>query len=495
MPAVPPFGLFRVIQAYKQERAHGVLTIKGRDFLVSFGLHQGLPKCVYKASPAYSLEASLEQSIKISEIRLKRVVEMANQKGVSSCHLLLKERHLEPEVIRSVQESLVSRVLQGLMPQELQDFVLAPESICNSLCPCKGVDPVTPLAQAIIEFENTDFMQSAVEKTFLSESLVPSDENAFLVEIAKRSFGDSRVIFLAQQERFGEIPKVTTSNPVELKTAFFLVVTRAWQKKPAVVSSPKRSPLSAVALSLKRVVSEMRIKNHYELLQIPPDATIYECLQGIERLRKKYAVSKYEGCSDDAKKFLVYIHQRIDEAHRTLLNRGLRLAYNKNLGLDTPGLSSTVVKILDAEALFEQGMAHYAKQHYREAADAFLEASNREPRDPRYAVWYVKALMAQPFSGDMTERALGLLNRVIEEHNDCAMAYATLAEVYRRLGQKKEAEEYCFKALSIEPDNSDAKRTKSLLKKTEIPSTITFRKGESVVRRILGIIKGSKREG
>jgi len=48
--------------------------------------------------------------------------------------------------------------------------------------------------------------------------------------------------------------------------------------------------------------------------------------------------------------------------------------------------------------------------------------------------------------------------------------------------------------LSIDPENSDAKRTKALLQKREMPSTITFRKEESVVKRILGVLKGSKGE-
>jgi tetratricopeptide (TPR) repeat protein len=494
MPVVPPFGLFRVIQAYKQQNASGVLIVKGRDFEVLFGMDRGLPKCVYKASPDYSLEAYLAQSNKISEVRLKRLAELATQNNLSSCHLLLKDKHLEPEEIRTYQQSLVEQVLERLMSLELQDFQLSEEPICNTFCPCKGVDPIKPLVQAIKAFKNNDFMQSAIEKTFLSETLFPSDENAALLDEVKRSFGDSRVVFLARQGRFAEIPKVTVSNPLELRVAFFLVVTRAWQRKPVFAKPATSSPLSEVATMLKPVVSEMRAKNHYQLLQIPPDATIYDCIRSVERLRKKYALTKYEGSSDDAKKFLFYIHQRLEEAHRTLLNRDLRLAYNKNIGIETPGLLSTIANIFDAEALFEQGMAEYKKQHYREAGDAFLEASNREPRDPRYAVWFAKALMAQAFSKDMTERLVALLSKVVEDHKDCAMAYATLAEVYRRAGQKKEAEECCAKALSIDPENSDAKRTKALLQKREMPSTITFRKEESVVKRILGVLKGSKGE-
>jgi tetratricopeptide (TPR) repeat protein len=494
MAVVPPFGLYRIIQAYRQQKANGTLAIKGHDFEVVFGLQAGVPKCVFRASPPYSLEDYLIKSRSISEVHLNKVLEKAQQGQSSSCLVLLKERHLEPEVIKTAQESLVSSVLESLMPLELEGFTYSAEQVCNSSCPCNVVDPMKPLVRAIKTFDFKVVMQSAVERFFLSETLIPSDEYDPLLEEAKRSFGDSRVVFLARQTRFPEIPKVTSKDPVELRVAFFLVVTRAWQKKPIETPAPEPSHLSEVATALKPVVSEMRTKNHYQILQCPPDATLFDCIQGIEQLRKKYALNKYQGNFEDAREFLFYIHQRIEEAHRTLLNRDLRLAYNKNLGIETPGLVSTVANLFDAEALFEQGMAEYNRQHYREAEDAFLEATKREPRDPRYAVWFAKALMAQAFSRDVNERALAVLNKVIEERRDFAMAYATLGEVYRRLGQRKEAEDCCAKALSLDPENDDAKRTKSLLKKREMPSTITFRKEESVVKRILGAFKGSKKE-
>ena|GEM_PF-6719336 len=112
----------------------------------------------------------------------------------------------------------------------------------------------------------------------------------------------------------------------------------------------------------------------------------------------------------------------------------------------------------DADAVY--GLAEIAlrQQKCAEGYELAVKAHSLEPDDPR-----TNALLgyAHFSSGNFKEALVAYKKAEALHHRDRLCIYNSMAECYERLGDVANASLYARKALSIEPDNPDAKRLAS----------------------------------
>ncbi|NLH48450.1 MAG: response regulator [Myxococcales bacterium] len=115
-------------------------------------------------------------------------------------------------------------------------------------------------------------------------------------------------------------------------------------------------------------------------------------------------------------------------------------------------------KILEAEMLFQEGMAALATENYLQAIDRFQAAVDLDENTADYHAYLGYAHYKQRSGHDQTEptQALRYLNKALELDFHLPDAFLFFGQIYSDLGQDKRAETYYEGVLANDPNNLEA---------------------------------------
>ena len=183
----------------------------------------------------------------------------------------------------------------------------------------------------------------------------------------------------------------------------------------AAIGSEDQRSLKTVAFS-----KQMPALDHYQVLDIPRAATRAQVLSAADTVRKRYDASTFPIVLRDT---MVAIHRRIDEATQVLRDPVRRAEYDKLLHTQGRGSEATIQQRMTQRMIAEQN---------------FIKAKDLAIRDDYYG-------------------AIVLLKQTVNFVPDHAEAWVLLGSCQERNPRwRREAAESFQKALSIDPNNTDA---------------------------------------
>jgi curved DNA-binding protein CbpA len=261
------------------------------------------------------------------------------------------------------------------------------------------------------------------------------------------------------------------------------------QKDEAVIQQPPAPPVAPpkllsdedeLALFFARLDDA---ENYYEVLDVSDLADGSEVKQSYYSLARKFHPDRFRAREESLQIRIESAFARITQAYETLMDAGLRATYNSKLeaqakskqfarsapkSAQKPDVAKakTVSANLDddaeiAENSFREGFAALQQGQINTAIGLLAAAARAIPNEPRYRAYYGLALGAQTKTRRLAETELQAAVRLDPTN---AGYRVMLAELFSQLGFALRARSEAERALSIEPNNVQAKRLLRTLK-------------------------------
>jgi len=244
----------------------------------------------------------------------------------------------------------------------------------------------------------------------------------------------------------------------------------------------------------RAIVSELERAsrlNHYDLLEIGPDARLSAVRMSQLRARRRYSPSRYEGgVSQESMVALRELIDRINRVGEMFGDLSLRVAYNRSQSISTPGLEAQLAAIFEARGLWRQGVSLLELRKPSEAIEYFEAAENIDQEEPEYLCSQGMALLAMAPEDDTYETIESLLDVAFSFDPDLIPAHLLAAEYSVRKSDLETAQSHIRKVLALDPDNRDAKTFKKRAKSATGLGQVSFkRKQESLLQKAIKLIR------
>jgi len=212
----------------------------------------------------------------------------------------------------------------------------------------------------------------------------------------------------------------------------------------------------------------LRSKNHFEVLEITPDASADKVKDAYFRLAKRYHPDAHhrEAVLEDVKDKLEAVFIRMGEAYDILRNPRYRATYESNLKLRAPAAAQPVTAA-------GTGAAEPAERSQRDT-DALRKAEKLVQKEQYWDVIQLLEGVIPRLAGKQRQRARMALGRaylknpnwvkegeelvraVVAEDPGHVAAHLLLGQVYKERGLKARALSMLRKAVELDPENEQA---------------------------------------
>ncbi|MEY4549094.1 MAG: hypothetical protein RL685_5289 [Pseudomonadota bacterium] len=247
-------------------------------------------------------------------------------------------------------------------------------------------------------------------------------------------------------------------------------------KPPSTRQAPEVAPAAPVeranaeALQTGRFLSRDEIEaklarfdelDHYELLELPPDATPEQISQAFPQLARRWHPDRLSPEYSELRESATRIFARMTEANRVLANPTTRKTYDQSLGrnTDSPSEQDQVVQVLRSAEAFQKAEILLRKRDLEGAEALARLAHEGDPDQPEYAGLYAFIRARRPDAKEEDiATSLGMLRKAIGKQGDNVKIHYYLACVLKAAGQLGPAiREYRYVA-ERDPSNVDAAR-------------------------------------
>jgi hypothetical protein len=198
-------------------------------------------------------------------------------------------------------------------------------------------------------------------------------------------------------------------------------------------------------------------KNHYEVLQIAPDATEAEVQKAFLDAVRIFHPDRLPAALEDLRAESFRVFGAIVEAHKTLTNPAARASYDA--ALQTPGGGNSaaeqaeVERVLGASRAFQKAQILLRRNDVDQAERLAQEAVSLDPQPDHLALrGWIHALRNQ------LPEAIELLNRSIEESPQAEEALFYRGTVLKRMGHEHKAISDFRRVLEQNPKHLEAAR-------------------------------------
>lgn len=180
------------------------------------------------------------------------------------------------------------------------------------------------------------------------------------------------------------------------------------------------------------------MKNYYEILQIPRNASNNQIKTAFRRLARQYHPDCNPHDPEAVTKF-----REIEQAYRVLSDKEKRKEYNRGLSPEIPTFDRS------AEDFYQQGW-HYAQEKNYQLAIAFYQQAIAI--NPQF--WQAYLQRAEVYYHNQQDRqVLSDCRQVLQLKPDCSQAYYYLGLSRQRLGYTQSSLEAYGKAIAIDQNN------------------------------------------
>jgi tetratricopeptide (TPR) repeat protein len=199
------------------------------------------------------------------------------------------------------------------------------------------------------------------------------------------------------------------------------------------------------------------MKNYYEILQIPRNASDNQIKAAFRRLARQYHPDYNPDDPEAVTKF-----REIEQAYRVLSNKEQRNRYDRDLSPEIPTFHR------NAEDFYQQGERYAKERNYRLAIESYQQAIAINPR-----FWQAYRQRAEVYYNNHQDReVLSDCRQVLQLNPHCSQAYYYLGLSRQRLGYTQSSLEAYGHAIAIEPDNPQfyCQRGLALEELSELPA-------------------------
>lgn len=537
---IPAWGLYRLLKGIESRAISGHLDVTTADGPVTFGLKKGRIFQAESEVPTLGFGAYL--------VRARMVSDPAAAERLASTRRLVDAGIIRPEDASKLHGSYARAVLSKVLPLPCTGWSFTPTEMLMGVVSDHPVDPFPELVRAVTRDGVLPELRVVVDRARASGSLVLAPGFEFALSHAKSQFGELKVLFVLRQGRTEDITDEMLAQDDTVRVLFALIVAGLMHAGTAAPGVPPVAPAaarpeaaaSAAARSVERIAepppaaasrssshrpppavpqrptwmgpqdsirlagvsnpfekelrsawNEMQSRNHFEVLGVSVDARDSCIATAHLKARAQFSRAKYDDVVPaEAIEILDRILRHLDTVRDILLDRTRRNAYNRQSGIATPSLESRIVEIHEARSMWRAGVEMLQAHKAGDALAQFEAAARQDPHEPEFKVYQAWAILAMPPSGDNLQRALEAVEEAAKVEPDLVEGLVCQATIARLQGRFDDAREFVRRALSLDPDHSEARAVKDLLRARAPAPKMNFQKSRlSLVDRVMALFK------
>jgi len=222
-------------------------------------------------------------------------------------------------------------------------------------------------------------------------------------------------------------------------------------RAPAAAAAPPAAPAAARppadALQTGKFLTREEIEaklasldesTHYELLELPVDATAEQIAQAFPLLARRWHPDRLSPEHNELREGVTRVFARMTEASRVLGNTNSRKAYNEALGTQDEAQreQAQVELVLRSAEAFQKAEILLKKRDLEAAEQLARTAYEGDPDQPEYAALYawIRSRRADASEEDVLS-SLGMLKKAIAKQKDNVKIHYYLACVLKAAGE------------------------------------------------------------
>lgn len=213
---------------------------------------------------------------------------------------------------------------------------------------------------------------------------------------------------------------------------------------------------------IQRYWATLERQTHFQIFGADKDTDPEKIKASYKSLAKQWHADAYAGMDiGDAKDMLDAIFKRITEAYETISDPKLRAEYMVLIDRQARGMSTDVNAILSAERMFDDALLKMRRKDFSGAKKLLEDAIELNPEDPLMPVhlaWVMYNMASQKDRKEAASDAVERLKKVIKSHENSALAYQFLGQIFFQMERPNEAKKYWKLCLEWEPGNVEAAR-------------------------------------
>lgn len=269
------------------------------------------------------------------------------------------------------------------------------------------------------------------------------------------------------------IAKATLLKGTSLNTQ----IASSRPRSPSKTQSPPASSPDSVRqvhpleAEVKAFVTEMRDKNHFEVLGATPKTPASDLRRLYTKLAKRFHPDAFPAHTpEDILEKARSVTARLNEAYQTLANAEQREQYLALLNDDRiRGDIRRAERIKEASIKAQMGLVMFKKREYASARNYYRFAVDNDASNAEYLTQYalchlIDNKLARPL---VLPKAQELLEKAIAAHPDHAPAFYHLGKIHLECEAPEKAKEAFQAALSADPNHKDAARELKRLKQSD----------------------------
>jgi two-component system OmpR family response regulator len=233
--------------------------------------------------------------------------------------------------------------------------------------------------------------------------------------------------------------------------------------QPLADSQPHLAAGGRTREDLVAILEVMHHQTHFEVLALDREATQAEVDTAYEVRARDFHPDRFRMRTEAVRVVAERIFERLEEAHAVLSDPTARRRYvaqldkngPKSLGADEAAPASESPQVV-AERIYFQGVAHLRARRYRDAAEAFRQATALAPTQASYRSALGWALYRQaPADPRAVAAGLGELLRAADSDPKNPWSRVSLGRFYAETGMPDEAIRIFEEVLRMSPGLSD----------------------------------------
>ena len=258
----------------------------------------------------------------------------------------------------------------------------------------------------------------------------------------------ARLLLVAMSEAGMIIPSRQPASKVE-------------ETHPLVDSQPQLAAGGRTREDLQTIYEAMLHQTHFEVLVLDREATQAEIDTAFEVRAKDFHPDHFRLRDEGVRVVAERIFERLEEAHAVLSEPTARRRYTSQLDQARPpkissGEAAAESPQVVAERIYFQGVAHLRARRYRDAAEAFRQATVLMPSQASYRSALGWAIYRQaPADARAIAAGLGELLRAAKADPKNPWSRVSLGRFYAETGKPDEAIQIFEEVLRMSPGLSD----------------------------------------
>jgi len=481
------YELYKLLKTIKFRRASGLLRITAPEGVFDVYLKRGLVIYIHTTAPEHSLPAFLLKAGLVEKEVLSTVISHARANHKSFDKAIEDLNILAQGMLGKIKASHQNTLLAFVLSLKALEIELKEKDLPQSMNNMEPLNVFPALCRAAAALSDIEYMRTILD-SILIQGLQISTDSFDLLPMLKTFIGEHDVLYWIRQGELNKITPKTIEDPTAVRILFVLYLDDHLSGPQVDLPHEHDEILS----SLKSQLSKMLRMNYYEILGVTIESPLSVVESKYNSLKRRFSSSRYESTSyqDKVEDLIRQIHELLDKARETLLDKTRRMDYNRLLKIDSPGLNTRLISMFNAQNSFMSGLRVLDGGSLRDAETFFKQAVEEFNDDPLYMTFLARVRLISCGRNDKKlEEISQTLKIAFSKNPEHPEILYTMAQLANKQGKPETAVSYIKRVLSLDPNHQNAK---ALLRvHTSQPEALSLKKGSKIPwSQIFDFIKG-----